>query len=136
MQMFIKKNVIKRFNSQTGFTLIEVVVALIIVSISLVMVLRLFSSGLKSSRTTCDYTRAVVHAKDKMEELSIDPVQGGGEFEDDFEWRTEIETHKELEESTVNLLKLKVIITWPKAGQGQRSIELVSLKAVSDEEDL
>ncbi len=136
MKMFIKKNVIKRFNSQAGFTLVEVVVASIIVSISLVMVMQLFSEGLKSSRKTCDYTRAVVHAKDKMEELSINPVQGGGEFEDDFEWRTEIETHKELEESTINLMKLKVIILWPKAGQKQRSIELVSLKAVTDEDDL
>ena len=136
MQMFIGKNVIKRFNSQAGFTLVEVIVAFIIVSVSLVMVMQLFSRGLISSRTTCDYTRAVVHAKDKMEELSIEPVQGGGEFEDGFEWKTEIETHKELEESTVNLLKLKVIITWPKAGQGQRSIELVSLKAVYDDEDL
>ncbi len=136
MQMFIKKNVIKRFNSQAGFTLVEVIVAFIIVSVSLVMVMQLFSRGLISSRTTCDYTRAVVHAKDKMEELSIEPVQGGGEFEDGFEWKTEIETHKELEESTTNLMKLKVIISWPNAGQGQRSIELVSLKAVSDDEDL
>ena len=136
MQMFIGKNVIKRFNSQAGFTLVEVIVAFIIVSVSLVMVMQLFSRGLISSRTTCDYTRAVVHAKDKMEELSIDPVQGGGEFEDGFEWRTEIETHKELEESTINLMKLKVIISWPNAAQGQRSIELVSLKVVSDEDDL
>ncbi len=136
MQMFIKKNVIKRVNSQTGFTLIEVVVALIIVSVSLVMVMQLFSKGIKSSRATCDYTRAVVHAKDKMEELSLEPVQGGGEFEDGFEWRTEVETHKELEDSTVNLIKLKVIISWPNAAQGQRSIELVSLKVVSDEDDL
>jgi general secretion pathway protein I len=136
MLILIKKNVCKSFNSQAGFTLVEVIVAFLIVSVSLVMVMQLFSEGLKSSRTTCDYTRAVVHAKDKMEELSIEPVQGGGEFEDGFEWRTEIETHKELEESTTNLMKLKVIISWPSAGKGQRSIEVVSLKAVSDEEDL
>ncbi len=136
MLIFIKKDVSISFKSQAGFTLVEVIVAFIIISVSLVMVMQLFSRGLVSSRTTCDYTRAVVHAKDKMEELSIDPVQGGGEFEDDFEWRTEIETHKELEESTISLLKLKVIISWPKAGQKQRSIELVSLKVVSDDDDL
>lgn len=131
-----KKNICSRVNSQNGFTLIEVLVAFIIVSISLVMVMQLFSSGLKSSRTTCDYTIAVVHAKDKMEEFLIDPVSGSGEFEDGFSWRSEIEAYKEPDESPVNLMKLKVIVTWPQAGQKQKVVELVSLRAVSEEENL
>ena len=131
-----EKNICGRVNSQNGFTLIEVVVAMIIVSVSLVMVLRLFSSGLKSSRTTCDYTTAVVHASGKMEEFLLDPVSGSGDFEDGFSWNSEIEAYKEPEEGQVNLMKLKVIVSWPDGAQGQKSIELVSLKAVPEEEEL
>ncbi|MEN8265157.1 MAG: type II secretion system protein [Nitrospirota bacterium] len=131
-----EKNICSRVNSQNGFTLIEVVVAMIIVSVSLVMVMQLFSSGLKSSRTTCDYTTAVIHARDKMEEFLLDPVSGSGEFEDGFSWSSEIEAYKEPEESLINLMKLKIIVMWPDGAQGQRSIELVSLKAVSEEEEL
>lgn len=124
------------FHLQTGFTLIEVIIAFMIVSISLVMVMRLFSAGLKASRATCDYTIAVVYAKDKMEELSSDPVEDSGEFEDGFVWRSEVETYKEPEEGPFNLLKFKVIVSWPDTGEKLKSVELVSLKAVSEEQGL
>lgn len=124
------------FHLQTGFTLIEVIIAFMIVSISLVMVMRLFSAGLKASRATCDYTIAVVYAKDKMEELSSDPVEDSGEFEDGFVWRSEVGMYKEPEESQFKLLIFKVIVSWPDTGEKQKSVELVSLKAVSEEEDL
>ena len=71
-----------------------------------------------------------------MEEFLIEPVSGSGEFEDGFTWRSEIEAYKEPEEATVILMKLKVIISWPDGARGERSIELVSLKAISEEEDL
>lgn len=131
-----KETINSRLRSQKGFTLLEVLIAFSIVSISMVMVMQLFSSGLKSSRTTCDYTTAVVHAKDRMEAFLLDPVSGSGEFEDGFAWRSEIEAYKEPEESQVNLMKLTVIVSWPDDARGERSIELVSLKAVSEEEEL
>src|SRR4030067_2710537 len=100
----------------SGFTLIEVIVAIAILAISLVMIMQLFSGGLRASRASCDYTRAIVHAKDKMEELSFEPVSGSGEFEDGFKWESEISpaevSKEELDEVDVNLLKLKVKILW------------------------
>ena len=121
-----------------GFTLIEVIATLAIVSISLVMVMQLFSSGLRVSRTTCNDTRAIVHAKDKMEELSQTPVQDNGEFEDGFEWETEVQPYEgfnvELEDTDLNLLQLKVKITWFSTAKKKKSIELVSLKTVTDVE--
>jgi general secretion pathway protein I len=122
-----------------GFTLIEVIVAIAILSISLVMVMQLFSGGLRASRASCDYTRAVVHAKDKMEELSVEPVQDSGEFEDGFAWESDVqpyeELNKELEESDYNMLKIKVKVSWSNRAHKQKSVELVSLKAVEKEEE-
>ena len=117
-----------------GFTLIEVVVAIAILAISLAMIMQLFSGGLKASRASCDYTRAIVHAKDKMEEMSIEPLQDNGKFEDGFEWESEIQPYKELEDSNLKLLKIKVKVSWLDAPQKQRAIELISLKKISDEE--
>ncbi len=117
-----------------GFTLVEVIVAMAIVGISLVMIMQLFSGGLRASRTSCDYTRAVVHAKNTMEELSYDPVPGSGNFDDGFNWKTEIEAHEEPEESGYKLMKLIVIISWGDALSKPKSIQLVSLKTLPVDE--
>lgn len=116
-----------------GFTLVEVIVAIAIVGISLVLIMQLFSRGLRASRASCDYTRAVVHAKDKMEELMATPVEGSGEFEDGFRWETEVEPYKELEEIGSNLLKIKVKVSWGDIQRGDRSVELESLKLYQNE---
>ncbi len=116
-----------------GFTLIEVIVSMAILSITFVLIMQLFSGGLRASRTSCDFTRAVVHAKDKMEELSGAPVQESGEFEDGFKWETEVQPYKELEETGFNLLKIKVKVSWPDVLNKERSVELVSLKLVENE---
>lgn len=116
-----------------GFTLIEVIVAMAILGISLTLVMQLFSGGLRSARAASDYTRAIVHAKDKMEELSSMLNNDSGEFEDGFKWEAETEDYKALEESEHNLLKLKVKIIWPESSGKQKSIDMVSLRMVSDE---
>jgi general secretion pathway protein I len=119
-----------------GFTLIEVIVAMLILGITLVMIMQLFSGGLKASRTSCDYTRAVLHAKDKMEELSVFQVQDSGEFEDGYQWESMVETYKEIEGVTSKLLKLSVKVYWGSSVERKREIELVSLKMVEEEENL
>lgn len=117
-----------------GFTLIEVIIAIVILSISLVLVMQLFAGGLRAARTSCDYSRAVVHAKDKMGELFEDPVQGAGAFGDGFTWETDVNLYKKLEENNLDLLELKVRVLWNDVSKNPRVVELVGLKAVANEE--
>ncbi|MDO8282400.1 MAG: type II secretion system protein [Thermodesulfovibrionia bacterium] len=117
-----------------GFTLIEVIVSVAIMSICLVMVMRLFSAGLRASRSSCDYTRAMVHAKEKMEELSFKPEAGSGDFDDGFKWEAELVPYMFSEEARYNLWQLKVKISWTTAVTKESSIELVSLKALTNDE--
>lgn len=119
-----------------GFTLIEVIVAIVILSISLVLVMQLFAGGLRAARTSCDYSRAVIHAKDKMGELFEDPVQGAGAFDDGFTWETDVNIYKRLEESNLDLLELKVRVLWNDVSKNPRTVELVALKAVANEEKM
>lgn len=132
----IKKVCAKSLNSapcNAGFTLIEVLVAFAIVSIAFVMIMQLFAGGLRASRTSCDYTVAIVHAKDKMEELSGKLEEESGEFEDGFKWQTWVQAYKEPEGALYKLMEIKVIISWPETIDRNRTIELVSLKAVGNE---
>lgn len=122
-----------------GFTLIEVILTMTILAVGLVMILQLFSMGLRTSRTSCDYSTAVVYAKDVMEELSISPVQRSGLFEDKFEWESEVlpfeEYEKSFENTGFNLMKLKVKVSWEENRNKKKSIQIVSLKAVETEDD-
>jgi general secretion pathway protein I len=138
MKEFTKRKIFIPVKYQSGFTLIEVIIAIIILSVSLTMIMQLFSGGLRASRSSCDYTRAVVHAKSIMEEIlsKSNPAQDSGEFEDGFRWESEVQTYKELEDSNVNLLKIKIIISWLDVGEKEKKLELVSLKAVSEKEEL
>jgi general secretion pathway protein I len=119
-----------------GFTLIEVIVAMTILGISLVLVMQLFAAGLRSAKASCDYTIAIVHAKDKMEELSQTLASDSGTFGDGFKWETEIQDYKQIDESDYKLKKLIVKILWPDVLKQQKSIEMVSLKMITGEEKL
>jgi hypothetical protein len=63
-------------------------------------------------------------------------VQDSGDFEDGFKWESEVDSYRENEEKALNLLRLKVKVSWQGGVDRQRSVELVSLKAVTDEEKL
>lgn len=121
---------------QSGFTLMEVIVAIAILGISFVLVMQLFSGGLQASRSSCDYTRAVVHAKDKMEELSTSPVSDAGEFEDGFKWETVVEPYEKTDVPAFNILQIKVKVFWDDIRSKPRSVELVSLKVVPNERNI
>ncbi|MBI5195758.1 MAG: prepilin-type N-terminal cleavage/methylation domain-containing protein [Nitrospirae bacterium] len=118
-----------------GFTLIEVVVAIAILAITLVTIMQLFSGGLRASRTSCYYTRAIVHAKDKMEELLVKPVSGSGSFADGFNWESTVEPYKQPEDSQFTLLNVKVKISWYKTQDQQDSFEMQSMKTISKNEN-
>ena len=78
----------------SGFTLIEILVAVSILGISLAVILQLFSGGLRSGRLSDQYTRAIFHGREKMEEILLSPdlTEGdlGGEFDDAYRWRARI----------------------------------------------
>lgn len=122
-----------------GFTLIETLVAMAILSISLVVILQLFSGGLKSSRLSDNYTRAIFHAREKMEEILLDDnfvdMATEGEFSDGFEWkaqtlRFEPAQEEEEEEETklpVDIFSIKVNVGWHEGGQ-EKHFEISTLE--------
>jgi general secretion pathway protein I len=79
---------------RAGFTLIEVLTAMMILAIAMVTILQLFSGGLRSAAVAGGYTRAVLHAREKMAELLLyDEMTDAsleGSFADGYRWRADI----------------------------------------------
>jgi general secretion pathway protein I len=134
-----------RIRGREGFTLIEIVVALAILSIGVTVIMELFAGGLRSARVSEDYTKATWHGQAKMEEmLMIRDLSEGvteGTFDDQFSWKSEVKKDTPSlgqDENTgasppVDVYQIVVTVTWP-SGTGKRSLELESLRAYKSEE--
>ena len=63
---------------QGGYSLIEVLVAFVILAMALTVLLRIFSGGLRNVDAATDYAQAVVIANAQMNSPgSIEPLQPG-----------------------------------------------------------
>ena len=84
----------KRRGGSHGFTLIEIVVAMAILGVGLIVIIELFSGGLRLGKTSGEYTKAVGYARMKMEELSyaksLEEGVQEGEFDRDYRWQVEV----------------------------------------------
>jgi len=71
----------------SGFTLLEVMVAMAIMAIALVTIIQLFSAALRAARVSKDYSIAVVEAKKKMDWiLALNSLEEFEELEDNEEF--------------------------------------------------
>jgi type II secretion system protein I len=126
---------------QNGFTLLEVLVAVMILGLSITAILQQFQVALRAGSKTQDVTRAVIHAKEKLEELKVDKELSesseSGSFEDRYEWETHIVPYTYAEEgddeSYENLkyetFQLRSIVKWH-YGEREKQVELTTLKTI------
>ena len=123
-----------------GFTLIEVVVAVAILGIGLTVIMELFSGGLRLARVSEEYTKAVNHARTKMEEVMMQPALEEGtqewEFDDTYRWAVGIKKVEILPadpngvfKPPVDLFQIKVNVHW-KSGSKDRSTGVESYKTL------
>ncbi|MCK4391143.1 MAG: type II secretion system protein [Desulfobacterales bacterium] len=117
-----------------GFTLIETLVAMMVLAVSLVVILQLFSGGLRSSRLSDEYTRAIFHAREKMEEIFlVDKLIDGeleGEFDDGFKWKAEILCTEPAEEEPTlpfDTFTITVDVSWME-GSREKHFEISTLR--------
>jgi general secretion pathway protein I len=123
-----------QFRTTSGFALIEILVAVSVLAISLVVILQLFSGGLKSRKFSEQYARGVFHAREKMAEILLDPGLSEGEtegqFEDEYQWQaviTRVVSDEDEEKLPVNLLNVELRITW-RDGEKEKSFSIDTLK--------
>jgi len=121
---------------QRGFTLMETLVALMILATALVMVLQLFSGALNSSRLSGEYTRAIFHAQEKMNEILLETQlaesEQTGDFGDGFRWKAtilwidpnaDITDETKRIQSPLDLFYIKVTVSWD-SGMREREFDV------------
>ena len=129
----------------TGFTLIEVVVAMAILSIGITMIIELFSGSLRLVRTSGEYTKAVNYARVKMEEMTVKPTVTEwieqGEFDGAYRWQVDVKRMDLLPprietdfKPPVELFQVKVHVLW-KSGTKERSTVLETYRTIKLEEE-
>ncbi len=126
---------------KNGFSLLEVMVALSILGIALTVVIQLFSGGLRQARNSRDYTRAVIYAKQVMEEVAmqetLEEKVEQGDLADGYRWQVAI-SPREIsteEKFPVELYLLKVCIFFQQ-GEKEKKVVLSTLKTVVKTEEV
>lgn len=129
----------------TGFTLIEVLVAVAILGIGLTIIIELFSGALRLGRASEEYTRAVSYARMKMEEIAAKPmVEEGtdeGSFDDTYRWQVEVKKvdllpveNKPDFKPPAQFFQIQIDVLW-KSGSKERSTHIESYKTTKPESD-
>ena len=121
--------------NEQGFSLLEVVVALMIMAGGFLAVLNLFSGSVRSVDFSGQYLKAVTLANSKMNELEIqnftvDDSSGNFKNEENYRWEVVISPYDSdlnNEESGIQLQKILLKVLWNDDGH-TRNIELATLR--------
>jgi prepilin-type N-terminal cleavage/methylation domain-containing protein len=140
--MNIRKNrcrlVIK---DRQGFTLLEIMVALVLIAIVVVSVIQLSSANLRNLATTNDQIDALIYANSKMREiLDLDKIEDESWNEkDDNGYSYEITIAESMKKRTdslaVKMEEITLVTSWV-AGKKKKQIVLKTLKVVSKADTL
>jgi general secretion pathway protein I len=123
--------------TEAGFTLLEIIIALTILSIGLVSAIEVFSNNLRLVLFSKDYTQALLHAREQIEEASLSSsLEEGaetGEFSDGYKWQRTITPYlldeEEEEPSPAKMFEIRVKVSWS-SGNRTRDVELTTLRTV------
>ncbi len=135
----------KRPRSEAGFTLLEVLLAVVILGVSLTSILLQFQTALHAGSISQDRTNAVIYAKEKLESLKIEDELSessqSGVLESGYEWETEVSLYEyedqaddiSYEDLRHETYKLRATVKW-NSGINKRQVELITLKTITRKE--
>lgn len=122
-----------------GFSLLEVLVAFIILAMALGVIMRIFSGGLGNIGAAEHYSHAVAIAESKLETIGVEsPLTEGentGADEHGYTWRTSVHRYEteaqplEPAAPPVELYQVEVTVNWDVTAAQPRSLRLVTLRA-------
>jgi general secretion pathway protein I len=120
-----------------GFTLLEVLVAFAILSLTVVVAVQGFAQGLRLLKLSGDHQRAILLADQKAREI-VTPKEGrDGQEEGGFTWERVIKEvpAPDLEVPGRNakwhVYEISVQVAW---GEGRRAVGVTTLRTVSEAE--
>jgi len=122
--------------SERGFTLIEIVIALTVTGLAVAYLVQLFASNLRLIGISQDYTAALTRAESVMREIADSGQIEETSWKDERDPRYHVEvtvseTHGErTEQLPVKLLQIDAVFSWETAMR-KRTMTLRTLKLVN-----
>ena len=136
------------FENNRGFTLLEVMLAVVIMGIVVVLIMNLFSGALRNQKIGTEYLKASILARTKMDKIllssDIEPEESQGEFDppyNNYSWKTkispvsmtatlgedEIEKRLEKADNIPEIFKIEVRVIWK---NGAKEYKLTTMKTI------
>lgn len=121
----------KRGRSTSGFTLLETLVALVLLAAGLAALMELLSGSLRLSGGARDLTAATVYASQRLEEALLAPVYEEGTetgtFGEKYRWVTRTTFPPESEGEKIRPVRIEVSVSWDDAGT-TRAVDLAATR--------
>lgn len=122
-------------NQSRGMTLIEVLVAFVVLSVTLAVILQIFSGGMRNARLADSYSRAVFLAESKLAAVGVErPLLAGDDAGQmvDMQWHVNVQPMDDGGAADRLLLpsrlyQVSVRVAWNEGGH-DRQILLESLR--------
>lgn len=119
-------------NKSHGFSLLEVLVAFAVLTVTLGVLLQLFSLASRTAQVAGEQQKALLLAESKLVELAagrtLQPGQDQGRFDDKYWWQTHIEVFdlRQMtdQESPLTPYRLSVTVGWGR----EQAISLSTLR--------
>lgn len=106
----------RRMRTQRGFTLLEILVAFMVLALVGGALLEMFQGGLKNLSTGDAYSRAALLAESTLAQLraepQLSPGERGGELEPGFDYHLSLTPYVEDGVPDEQLLEATVTVTW------------------------
>lgn len=124
-------------SSSSGFTLLEVMVALMIMGVGLVSVLEVFSSSIRLGAKASQRTQAAIYGQNVMDRLfaleQLEDGELGGEMSNGYAWRAQVQEiyPEDNETDFLHLKDIEVRIIWQE-NFGQQELVLRALRTVME----
>ena len=132
-----------RASLEAGFSLLEVLVAFVILALVGTVLFRLFGASLNNASLGDEYSRAALHAESRLAAAGVErPLREGsdqGASEDGrYTWSTKVEPYvapgttadqeRMAQMLPTRLWRLTVTVTWPTDVGGQRTLALSTVR--------
>jgi len=123
-----------------GYTLIEVLVAFMIMALALTVLLRIFSGGVRNVAVSSDYAQAVLIAESRLATAGIDdtlaPGETGGLENGRFRWTRVVSDYEPSFDyrpavDGLHAYRVAVSVSWPN-GDKERRVELKTVRIVHE----
>lgn len=121
----------------TGFTLLEVVVAMAIVGLGVVTLFEIFSLGLRLGTKSSERTQAVAYSRQAIDEFltrrTVNEGVSEGSFGEKYRWRLQVkplQEHGQLSSSTGWDLKEITLKMRFQEREGEKEVEMKTLRLV------